>query len=533
MGAGWSRSYKPIRNNELDSQFSNNSNWMGQHYDLIKDISLRNLCIPGTHNSGANRIDPDSTMYYHWKTCQNQEIIDQLNHGYRYIDIRYGPNSSKKEDIGLYHYPCQTGMFIPVLRDVAEIFLKANKDELVFMKFQQEKDCSKEQNRFIYEQIKEILGEDRIVQQDEKFTHNNGKEGKFHSDEITYGEMQKRGKRFVIYLDKKLFKSAKIDNEFLDREEDMIDGYVRQNWPDGLYKKLEKNIEECQFKRKELYVAQSILTPAGGLCGMIKYVFNADTPSVMWLTGLLCDNHSLGEHVLEWNKNYLTNCIMFDFGDYMPEVCKFIICCNFKKMLKIEQVIFNSSQNELDVKIFQDRVIYPRNIRNREEENKNFTGHGNVLYIPNLQKDDEISRYQNEKNINTVTLSNKDYLQSLLVFGYRYDNGPLQMAIIDVSKQEILIGYDRNLEESNSEYCTRVFVDNNDISEAAKKMAVTVGSFSAEDCYKTIMSDKHNDTTTINLTNKEVRVIVNDGHKIYAAKLQFREDISPYYKTAF
>jgi len=65
------------------------NNWMQQSYKLIKDKTLRDICIPGSHDSG---------MYYRGISTkgafdcnvltQSLPIYDQLVYGFRYFDIR-------------------------------------------------------------------------------------------------------------------------------------------------------------------------------------------------------------------------------------------------------------------------------------------------------------------------------------------------------------------------------------------------------------------------------------------------------------
>lgn len=89
--------------------------WMSYIPDNVK---ITDLSIPGTHDSGTNNVYLYGGQW--WAICQNHNIghlwsngIDegQLNYGIRYLDIRYGYDSDKKNNshIRLVHsgWRCQ------------------------------------------------------------------------------------------------------------------------------------------------------------------------------------------------------------------------------------------------------------------------------------------------------------------------------------------------------------------------------------------------------------------------------------------
>ena len=85
------------------------STWMRDVHNDLKDIPLSELAIPGSHNSGAYWIDengplasnqPDlvRTLVENWEPAraiikkysitQTLDVLEQLNHGVRHLDIR-------------------------------------------------------------------------------------------------------------------------------------------------------------------------------------------------------------------------------------------------------------------------------------------------------------------------------------------------------------------------------------------------------------------------------------------------------------
>lgn len=74
-----------------NNYWSNNSSvnsWMNKMLPYISNLSLKNLCIPGSHDSGMfmnndGTIAPDCSVI-----TQSKSIYDQLEQGIRYFDVR-------------------------------------------------------------------------------------------------------------------------------------------------------------------------------------------------------------------------------------------------------------------------------------------------------------------------------------------------------------------------------------------------------------------------------------------------------------
>ena len=103
------------------------ADWMGR---FDPHTSLANLSIPGTHDSGATRESfPGTTK------CQNLGILEQLNAGVRYLDIRCHPI---KGHFAIYHGPVDQHLtFEKVLSDCSS-FLRLHTNECVLMAVQEE-----------------------------------------------------------------------------------------------------------------------------------------------------------------------------------------------------------------------------------------------------------------------------------------------------------------------------------------------------------------------------------------------------------
>jgi 1-phosphatidylinositol phosphodiesterase len=67
--------------------------------DIEDNVSLKDLTIPGTHDSGTAKIAPG---YGH---TQNFSIDEQLEHGIRFLDIRLVNDTVNKNNLKLWHGP--------------------------------------------------------------------------------------------------------------------------------------------------------------------------------------------------------------------------------------------------------------------------------------------------------------------------------------------------------------------------------------------------------------------------------------------
>ncbi|CAH1392321.1 unnamed protein product [Nezara viridula] len=65
------------------------ANWMKDHVTLFGFRTLRQLCIPGSHNSGMNELNGGTAFARRCNTLnQSQSVLKQLELGVRYFDVR-------------------------------------------------------------------------------------------------------------------------------------------------------------------------------------------------------------------------------------------------------------------------------------------------------------------------------------------------------------------------------------------------------------------------------------------------------------
>ena len=81
---------------DLNRPYADTSSWMSY---LDDDIYLSEITIPGTHNSCAENVILGYSM-----RCQNTSVSEQLDNGYRYLDLRVAIDDKATENkIKLVH----------------------------------------------------------------------------------------------------------------------------------------------------------------------------------------------------------------------------------------------------------------------------------------------------------------------------------------------------------------------------------------------------------------------------------------------
>ncbi|MFD3531809.1 phosphatidylinositol-specific phospholipase C [Streptomyces sp. NPDC058664] len=99
--------------------------WMAAHGD---GTPLRQLTIPGTHDSGARYGGP-------WSACQNTTIAQQLDSGIRFLDIRCRVTGGS---FAIHHGASYQNMMFGDVLVACRDFLAAHPSETVLMRVKQE-----------------------------------------------------------------------------------------------------------------------------------------------------------------------------------------------------------------------------------------------------------------------------------------------------------------------------------------------------------------------------------------------------------
>ena len=122
------------------------ANWMESLYEHQPDHRLKDVIIPGTHNSGTDEMTSDSAKSSDlsgalraaprgaikaWSKTQNHGVYQSLLHGIRYLDLRV------EEDRGTWwtYHGLRSNSLTSVLDQIGR-FAKSHRREIVIVDFQ-------------------------------------------------------------------------------------------------------------------------------------------------------------------------------------------------------------------------------------------------------------------------------------------------------------------------------------------------------------------------------------------------------------
>lgn len=147
---------KLCRNSNNPEKFENLNSWMSS---LDDDLTLNKINIPGTHDSATQYV-----QLALFSRCQCLSIKEQLEAGYRYLDIRL--DADENEKLKLVHgftscktddYPWNETLYIDAVLEQCYEFLKENPTEtIIFVVKQENKD---DDTKKLQKLLNEIISE--------------------------------------------------------------------------------------------------------------------------------------------------------------------------------------------------------------------------------------------------------------------------------------------------------------------------------------------------------------------------------------
>ena len=100
--------------------------WMRDHGDVLGDVAVADLLLPGTHNSGSYRHyhgrRADSVLA-RYLICQEEDVWSQLVYGVRYLDLRVGHYPDLAEPFWLNHNYARIHPLSVVVADLRDFLL--------------------------------------------------------------------------------------------------------------------------------------------------------------------------------------------------------------------------------------------------------------------------------------------------------------------------------------------------------------------------------------------------------------------------
>lgn len=127
--------------------------WMEKYSSLLGRLTLTEMTLPGTHNSGTHR--PVSQIGSVWIKCQTLGLTQQLRCGIRVLDLRIGQKSPG--DYIVCHDAWHTSYSLAqALKEVTEFIDKSSK-EIVILDFHRFVKLSNEHGDYDYIQLKQQI----------------------------------------------------------------------------------------------------------------------------------------------------------------------------------------------------------------------------------------------------------------------------------------------------------------------------------------------------------------------------------------
>lgn len=324
-----------------DYSSTSNRNWMEQVNQVnpnFKNLSLRDVILPGTHDSGTSPINPNSKLApdliplvlrpfvpasFVAKPSRAQEMTakEQLNAGVRYLDLRVGANIYMEDGYKVIrdeeNLKTMHGVYgedlDPILQATKE-FLEQNQKEIVVLDFQHFYSMSDGGYARLLGKLETYLGSMMVPKswggyQEKQVTDENGQvkiEKSYDIGKLTLDTMWKSNRRvIVLFGSHHYWKSDSLtgdlslqhdywNDEMKDgdipanimnssiiwgRKEAMNSKWVNTDKPSALKEDMDDVSKNSESEETRLHVMQNLLTPQFYLDKM-KYMFIPTTTPV-------------------------------------------------------------------------------------------------------------------------------------------------------------------------------------------------------------------------------------------------------------
>ncbi|XP_043589596.1 PI-PLC X domain-containing protein 1-like [Bombus pyrosoma] len=107
--------------------------WMKERKDILGPLKMKQIFLPGTHDSASyNENDDSASIISDFAVTQDLDILGQLIHGVRYLDIRVGRYSETDEIWWTNHGPFYRSVSLKTVIDQVKEFLD-NTEEIVII----------------------------------------------------------------------------------------------------------------------------------------------------------------------------------------------------------------------------------------------------------------------------------------------------------------------------------------------------------------------------------------------------------------
>lgn len=347
---------------------SSADNWMERLMEKDDGVKLRDLVLPGTHDSGSYSISGLKLFSAVGRT-QCLDITRQLQSGARYLDLRFAGASADANQLSIWHGCLEGGNIRAILAEI-DGYLKNHRSEFVIVEMVPEfgRDLSSDQKDKLLTIIKHVFG-DRIHP------------GSSFDDlmKSSLADIVKAGHQVAILLHSRFYENYNRDERssvddfgFCKSQTAMNNRWHNTRVVDDL---LKANLEEVQKRgddRKTLLNSQFILTPGvGGPSDILAALTGQNSLQPIRMASLLYKPNVLDRFLRE-HADEKWNILMLDCIDRCPLVVEYALALNFgtKLQIKCAAVAFPGTKS-----------------LNVTEKARTCVGRDRVLLLTNVQAD--------------------------------------------------------------------------------------------------------------------------------------------------
>lgn len=311
---------------------SRSSDWMRSLLETNPSVSLRDLVLPGTHDSASGTISFWKPFAAAGRT-QNRSLYEQLELGARYVDVRVA-EASAKGALSIWHGCLEGGDFEESIQEIKD-FLRDHSSELVVLELVPEhgKPFSNSSKLESFRVVKNILGNLMLPANDVQEILN---------QPITW--MKDRPERVIVLAHNRFLEGDGFKDSHLADFGFVKDGIINP-WNNvhgdtpALLAKNQASVEKFQKYRTRVMCNQFFATPGvEGLADILGLLHGGNSlrpvshACQLYEPGVL--DQFLQEHAdLPWN------IVSLDFIELCPDIVDCLVSLNFRGALQIHLAV--------------------------------------------------------------------------------------------------------------------------------------------------------------------------------------------------
>jgi len=298
----------------------------------IQNTRLLCLAMPASHDSNTVTLNSWNPLYP-FAACQSLCIYQQLEHGIRMLDLRYGAGKGKVKVID-QHGPIAGGDLFSTFRQIKQ-FLDTYPFEFVMINMQSESELPSETKAYLIEKITRLLGE-YLVNGDDF-------DSWFKMKSVTMGQIFASKKRVLLFGWSSMWEGSIYNQQSCRKlgihlQSDCIESKWHDT--DKIDVMMANNIEdlkqwnELKLQSQKLFAIQIVLTIQGKIEDVLSYVYFLSLPTIKNLARKITASNKLLNflfHALQLGANL----IMFDYVELEMTAIRMIILSNVKQDISI------------------------------------------------------------------------------------------------------------------------------------------------------------------------------------------------------